>query len=726
MGKNIRFSFLYITFLLCMLNLRAQSKLKFLHTQVVKDTFYGKVYKDPYRFLENTDDSLVMNWLHEQSNKAEFILHNIENMEKIMALQKKSRGNGPRVKNLIITENNHYFYLKKEQNEELYRLFYRKGFSDKEELLFEAGDYRKDLENNYVINYIQPSWNGEKIAIGLTKNDEEFSEMVILDVKTKKLYTGVITNCWPSSIGGISWLKDNSGFFYTHVPVMDKSSKDYLLNTVSVLYKLGSDPKKLNVVFSAKNNPEIDIEPADFPIVYTKPYYGNILIGWIGGVTNFSDYYYSRINENGEIATWKPLFKKGDKVGDFEFDGQSFYFLSAFNSPNYKLCKTNVDNIDFKNPEILVAEDKNAVITDFAVTKTGIYYVRTRNGVDAKLYCLNRGLEQEVEMPAPSGYIDISSKSPTCDDLWVEIEGWTNHRKRYRYDLTKKTFTEVDLYPKPEYPKLENVVIKEVEVVSYDGVKVPLSIIYKKGTQLNGQNRVIIYGYGALGFSETPYPYADLLHWVREGGIYAVAHVRGGGEKGESWYMGGFKQTKPNSWKDFNACTEYLIKEGYSNPDKIVAEGISGGGILVARAITERPDLYKAAIIVSGLINMLRAEFGPNGENLAKEFGTVNDSAEFQALLEMDACQHIKAGIEYPAVLFQTGAHDSRVPIWHSSKFAAGLQAVNTSNNPILLSVNFGGGHGADLTTEERDQLTSDLVSFALWQTGHPDFQLKK
>ncbi len=714
-----------MTILIAPKNLYAQHLKDLILPQVVKDTFYGKVYEDPYRFLENSNNPEVNEWLHKQSDKATITLSKIANRETILAKQKASRGKNPRNKYLKITENNNYFYLKKEADEKLYKLYYRMGFYGNEELLFDPVNYNKSSGDKYIINFIQPSWDATKIAVGFTKNDEEFSELVVLDVKTKKLLPGVITHCWPSDLGGVSWLKSNSGFFYTHVPVMDKTSEDYILNTASVLYKLGSDPKKLNIVFSAKNNPGIDLNPEDFPIVSTKPYYRNILIGQVGGAGSFNDYYYSKFNDK-EAPQWKPLYKKEDMVGQFSFNGKEFYFLSAYNSPNYKLCKTSIDNLDFKNPEVIVAEDSNEVITDFTVTKSGVYYVKNKNGVDARLCCLKDSKEEKIKIPKPSGYISVFSKNPNSDDLWIEIEGWTNHKEKYHYNHIKKVFVQEDLYPRPKYPELNDVIIEEIEVISHDGVKVPLSIIYKKGIQLTGHNRVLMEGYGSYGFSDTPYLYPYLLHWVREGGIFATAHVRGGGEKGEAWHKGGFKQTKPNTWKDFIACTEYLIKKDYTSPDKIAIWSGSAGGILIARAITDRPDLYKAAIISAGSINMLRTEFGPNGKNNTKEFGTVNDSTEFLALLEMDACQHIKKGTKYPAVLLKAGANDSRVPAWESAKFAAGLQAASTSDNPILLSIDFNGGHGFNLTPDQWDQNIAEVVTFALWQTGHPDFQLKE
>ena len=483
-------------------------------SQVIKDTFYGKVYEDAYRFLENTKDSMVVKWLHQQNDKATNILHNINKRKSIIAERKKNRAKMPVGKYLKIAENNAHFYLKKNPKEKNFKLYYRLGFTGKEKLLFDPSDYKRDTKVKFIINYIQPSWNGSKIVIGFTKNDEEFSELVVLDVKTEKILSEIITNSWPAELGGVSWLNDNSGFYYLHLPVIDKSSKDYILNSASALYKLGSDPKKVNVVFSAKNNPKLNIKPADFPIIMHKPYYGNIILSRIGGVSSFQDYYYASINPKGEISEWAALFKKEDKIRNLNFNGKDFYFLSALNSPNYKLCKTSISKPDFASPDILVEEDATEIITDLAVTKDAIYFVKTKNGVDAQLYSLANGKVQIVPIPKRSGYIDVSSKSPLSNDFWIEIEGWANYLSRYSYDFTRKSFVEGDIYPFPKFPELEDVVVEELEIASHDGVKVPLSIVYQKGTQLNGNIPVIITGYGAYGYSTTPYLSPFILYWL--------------------------------------------------------------------------------------------------------------------------------------------------------------------------------------------------------------------
>ncbi len=689
--------------------------------------YFGQEIKDSYYNLENLEDSTVLKWLKAQDNYTKSIIRNNPNRKAIIDKQNQfDNQNTTKTSYLRITSNNFYFYLKREPDENVSKLFYRDGFHGKETLLFNPKDFKPELDEEFSINYIQPNHNGSKIALSFTKNDEEISEIAILDTQTKKLHKEIIDHCWPSDLGGINWLPDNSGFIYIHIPVIDSNSKEYILNTASVLYKLDDDPKKLNILFSKKNNPNLNIVPEDFPNAFIRGKNNNYLFGRLAGARPFDDYYYAEnINlTKGEI-NWKPLFKKEDKIQRFSVKGDNIIFLTAKDAPNFKICKTTLSNPDFQNPKTLVEEDKNAVITDFALTSKGVFYVKTKNGVEAKLYHLdeNTGKEEEIQLPKPSGYIKLTSKGYEYEDLWIYTRGWISNTERYRYDFENKVFVEKNLYPVIAYPELEDVVVEEIEIPSHDGVMVPLSIIYKKGAKKDGKNSVLLNGYGAYKSSISPYLYSYLLHWVNEGGIYATAHIRGGGEKGEQWHKGGFKTTKPNSWKDLIACTEYLINQKYTSNQKMALWGASAGGITIGRAITERPDLYAAAIIKVGILNTLRYEFAPNGANNTKEFGTVKDSIECSALYEMDAYQHIQKGVNYPAVYLTGGMKDPRVPVSQPAKFAARLQEANTSKRPILFSVNFEGGHGFDASKNKRNEELADILSFALWQTGHPNYQ---
>lgn len=297
-------------------------------------------------------------------------------------------------------------------------------------------------------------------------------------------------------------------------------------------------------------------------------------------------------------------------------------------------------------------------------------------------------------------------------DFWVYCSGWTQNRARYRYDINTNSFTPENIKDMKEYPEYKDIIYEEIEIKTYDGLDLPLTIIYKKGLKKNGKNRAIMSGYGAYGSINSPFFNPVFLFWILDGGILVYSHERGGGEKGESWHNGGFKKTKTNTWKDFISSAEYLVKKGYTSPKYIGIESASAGGILIGRAITERPDLFNASIINVGVLNTIRFETTPNGPNSVKEFGTVKDKEEFKYLLEMDAFHHIKKGTKYPATLITAGMNDPRVLAWVPCKFAAKLQANNSGENPILLNVDVDNGHGMDNSADKYDEAHADKYAF--------------
>jgi prolyl oligopeptidase len=263
----------------------------------------------------------------------------------------------------------------------------------------------------------------------------------------------------------------------------------------------------------------------------------------------------------------------------------------------------------------------------------------------------------------------------------------------------------------------------EVKARAKDGTLVPLSIVHRKGLKLDGSNPTILYGYGAYGISQTPFYRPTFLPWFNRGGVLAVAHVRGGGEYGEDWHKAGYKATKPNTWNDAIACAEWLIEHKYTSPATIAIMGGSAGGIFVGRSITERPDLFGAAVDEVPVSDLLRFESTANGAPNVPEFGTTKDEALFKALLEMSPVHHLKDGVKYPAVLLTTGINDPRVDAWEAGKMAARLQAASTSGKPILLRIDYDAGHGFGSTKKSQYEERADTLAFLFWQLCVKGFQ---
>ena len=687
----------------------------------------GQQVEDAYRNLENLEDPEVQNWLKAQGDYASATIKKISNRQLLIDKQKDfDTRTSHEVGWLRITDNDYYFYTKRLAGESVSKLYYRKGFSGKEELLYDPADYKPELNSTFVINYIKPDWTGDRIAVSMTKNGEEVSEMVIVERKTKKVAPDVITNCWPADAGGVNWHPDNSGFYYLHYPVIDRNSDQFFKNMTSVFYKLGESDHLGNEVFSKAKNPELNLKPEDFPMVSIQDEDNKYIIGSIGGATRFKDTYYSTLRESSFLDyEWKLLFSKEDKVTQYIVDGDDFIFLSGKDAPNFRLCKTSLINPDFETPEVLVAEKADEVITQFSITTEGLFFVRNKNGVESKLFQLKEGTTAEVALPKKSGSVYISSRGKKFNYLTVYTMGWTSNFRRYKYDVNAKTFEEADLSPIPSYPEFDDLVVKEVLVKSHDGAEVPLSIVHKKGLKMDGKNPTMFYGYGSYGSSMNPFFSPSFLLFAAEGGIFALAHVRGGGEKGVAWHQGGRKETKPNTWKDLIACTEYMINENYTSSEHTAIWSASAGGILVGRAMTERPDLYAVAIPEVGMMNTLRFENTPNGANNVKEFGTVQKPEECKALYEMDSYLHLKEGTDYPATLITTGINDPRVTAWQPAKFAAKLQASQSADKPILFLVDYEAGHGIGDSVDKQYESYANVYSFIFWQTNHPGYTLK-
>ena len=652
----------------------------------VADEYHGQKVVDPYRNLENLKDSTVINWLKAQEKYASRILNQISGQEKLIKKQREFDAEKPyNIYSTKRTYNERIFYTKLITGDSITKLYYKDGYNGLEKLILNPYNY-----NNYIINYFKPNWKGDKVAISLAKEGEEISEIIVVDVLSKTIISKTIKNARPN-IGGIQWLPDDSGFIYIYHPNIDPHNSNYSLDSKSVLHKLGNDSKLQIEIFSKSNNPEVNFKSEDFPKVFIYENYYSYAFGEVGGSSKFKDMYFKPIDKlTLSNEPWQLLYKKSDKVQQIHIHENDFIFLTAKNASNYEICKTSIKNPNFKNAQILIPKRDNSVITDFTVSKDGIFFVRVINGVEAKLYCYKDGKETEIVMPKPSGNIEISSNGYKKKNITVYTEGWLEEQTPYEYDYTNNRFKNISLHPIFEYPEFKNLVVKEIEIRSHDGKMIPLSIIHNENIKLNGENSTLFTGYGSYGVIGSPFFSSNFLTWVSEGGILAIAHVRGGGEKGDAWHKGGFKSTKPNTWKDMIACTEYMIEEGYTRPEKSVLMGSSAGGIMAGRAMTDRPDLYKAVILISPAMNMLRSEIQPNGLNSIKEFGTVEKEEEFKALLEMDSYHNIKKGVEYPATIVTTGIKDGRVVVWDPAKFVAKLQEnTNSFNNPILLSVDF-------------------------------------
>jgi prolyl oligopeptidase len=343
----------------------------------------------------------------------------------------------------------------------------------------------------------------------------------------------------------------------------------------------------------------------------------------------------------------------------------------------------------------------------------------------ARVRKLTQGGGEPVAVKLPyEGSASYLVTSPLRSDWYLGLVSWTHPLRIFHGSEKGLEDTGMGSSSPADF---SGIAVEEVEVAADDGEKVPLTILAKKGLTRDGSHPAIIDAYGGYGSSILPSFSATRLAWLERGGVFAYAHVRGGGEKGERWHVAGQGKNKPRGIKDFHACAEYLAKNGWTSATHLAATGGSAGGILIGRAITERPELFSSAVISVGLLNALRYLEATNGANQTTEMQATPATPEgFRTLLAMDAYQNIKPGVRYPAVMATTGANDKRVPPWTSAKFAARLQATSPNGKPALLRVDRDAGHGFGSTKDQGISLTADTWSFMLWQAGDPEFQPKK
>jgi prolyl oligopeptidase len=680
-----------------------------------EDTYFGKTYKDPYRWLENVKDKEVEAWFKTQAETTDALLAKIPGREALvdewMALDKLK----PASYSAIAYENGRVFYKKTLGGENVGKLYFREGWTGSEKLLFDPGTYKTGVV--ITIESALPSWDGKQIALALSSGGAEYSELRILNVDGGTL----LPEKFYPSYGPIGWTKDKK-LFYDAGKVSDIKSPEIELNRKTRLHKPGRDFAGDADFFSNESYPDLGIEPKEFPNAAIDESYPDYLVGSVQTVQNEMRMYYAPISDmKGNKINWTVLCKPSDNlVRGMACNGNYVYSITHTGAPKYKLVRTSVKHPDWAHAETVIAEAGDSIES---ITKSRHYLlVVYSNGVRGRLvkYDLATAKTEEIKLPL-YGTLSCSCPDWKTDRCLVHITSWTSPVVIYDFDAAKNTFAKSIFNTDVVYPGFDTLVAEEVEVPGHDGAMVPLSIIHKKGITMDGSSCCILTGYGAYGISASP-AFNIRNSIAKRGVVLAIAHPRGGSEKGEAWYKAGYKTTKPNTWKDFISCAEYLVKKGYTRPDKLSGTGTSAGGILISRAITERPDLFRAAICNVGCANAMRMEFTPNGPVNVPEFGTVKDETECKALYEMDGVAHVQKGVKYPALMGVGGWNDPRVTVWEPGKFVAAMQSASTSGNPVLMKVNYDNGH----FTEEKIVTFRNFAgqsAFLLWQTGHKDFQ---
>jgi prolyl oligopeptidase len=401
------------------------------------------------------------------------------------------------------------------------------------------------------------------------------------------------------------------------------------------------------------------------------------------------------------------------------FHRDAVFLISTNNAPRGKILAGNLNGYSSESLKVILPESED-VLMSMDVAGGRLYVSAMHGGVDKLMTMDLRNPDagmNEIRLPL-IGRVTFLRNDYRQSDFYISLMSWTRASAYYRYDPQDGSIKLSPLRPLGPYDSPEGLVARRVMVTSHDGTQVPLTILHKDDIELDGSNPTILYGYGAYGISRRPSFGPIRLAWLERGGVYCVAHVRGGGEFGKEWHKGGHKETKRNSWLDFNACAEYLIANKFTSSAHLAAMGGSMGGVLVGRAMTSRPELYGAVVSGVGNHNPVRNHMRANGPANYPEYGNPLDPEEFPYVLAMDSYFAVKDNLDYPPMLLTCGYNDSRVDPWLPGKMAARLQQVNPHGGPHFLRVGFEAGHGGVARSDIWDEI-ADEYTFLFWVLGN-------
>ena len=687
----------------------------------VQESFFGTVVDDPYRGLENLQDPAVAAWMKAQADHARRTLDALPGYAALhRRIAELDDANSAVVGSVARSSDGSLFFTRRAAAENTFKL-YRRDAAGRERRLVDPDDWQKENGKPHAINYFTPSADGRRVAFGVSAAGSEDASIYLLETATgKRIDTPISRAQYPE----ISWLPDGKGFFYLRQQEMKPGmpATQRYQNGRLWLHRIGTDPARDALVAGPGVSPRMAVSTADFVFVRATPGSPHAVATVVAGVQREIALYTAPLATVGKPDTpWVRICDRADKVTAFAVAGDDIYLRTYRDSPRFSIVRTKLSAPSLATAITVVPASHRVVLGAYAAKDA--LYVQVRDGTVTRLQRRpwNAASAADVKLPL-DGAARLISVRPDLDGALFSLAGWQRGREIHAVDATGAV-ANTGLQPLGPYDAPTDLVATEVIVKSHDGAPVPLSIVHKRGVQLDGTNPTLLYGYGAYGITEEPHFAPIRLAWLERGGVYAVANVRGSSVYGEDWYKAGYKATKPNTWKDFIACAEYLVERKYTSPAKLGILGGSAGGILVGRAMTERPDLFAAVVPSVGVLDALRAETTANGFPNIPEFGTVAKEDEFRALLAMSSYHQVQDGGAYPAVLLVHGVNDPRVDVWQSSKMAARLLAATTSGKPILLDLDYEAGHGIGNTKRQRQRQTADIYAFLFWQSGEPDFQ---
>ena len=679
------------------------------------ETLWGVEISDPYRWMEQEGPEWKAYALAENAY-ARKLLGAIPGRDALYDAIHRNSGVLVALSGAQIA-GDHVFTEVRPAGGDTFKLYVRKGLDGEDRLLLDPDRFAPP-GSHAAIDHWAASPDGRYVMFGVSPGGSEQSVAHVVRTETGEVLPEAIDRTDEAST---SWANDSAGFFYNRLQagVPDDSPDKYRFSACWY-HRLGSDPASDVKVLAQGTSPDVEVADIDLPIIETTPG-SDVAIGMlVGGVQNEIAAYATSVEAaRAGRPTWRHICRPSDNVTGVAVHGEDIFLLSHDRASRFKVLKTTAARPHVADAVVVVPES-DSVIRGIGAARDALYLTDLNAGLGGMRRLAWDGTITTIQMPF-EGAIGGVFVDTTHDGCWFALEGWVRPPAVF-YIAPDGRVSETSLAPKPPID-VSPYAAEETFCTAADGVKVPLSLVYRKGLKRDGQAPCWLDAYGSYGITEDPGFLARYLPFLDLGGIFATAHVRGGGELGEDWHLAGKKANKPNTWRDDIAAAEHLIAEGYTSKAKLAIGGGSAGGITVGRFMTERPELAAVVIDEVGVSNTLRSEFEPNGPPNIPEYGTVKVESDFHALYEMDSYVHVKDGVAYPSVMLTTGLNDPRVSSWEPTKMTARLQAANGGKNPIILRVETDAGHGIGSTRDQRDRELADQFAFILWRTGDPRYQ---
>ncbi len=659
------------------------------------DTYFGTRVSDPYRWLENDDSANTEEWVAAQNKVTFDYLAKIpfrnqirERLEKIWNYPKYTQP---------FKVGEKYFFHKNDGLQNQSVMYVQTGLNGTPKVYLDPNKLSAD--GTVALGSIVPSHDDKYIAYDISRSGSDWKEIYVMDVEGNQLKDQVK---W-AKFTSIAWWKE--GFFYSGYDAPTEAEFTAKNENHKVFYhRLGTSQAEDILIYQDTANK-------------TRLHY-------VGTTQDdrFLTLYISQGSEKGNLMLIKDLTKPGEdfkivqaKFGNqfyaIEVIGEKLYAFTNVDAPRGRIVELNTNNLDAPWKDVIPQKSEVLENTTLVGGKLFLTYMKDANH-KSYVYNLDGSLYDEVPLPA-LGSVNGFDGNIRDNSTFFTFTSFTYPTTIYHYDIATKKST---LFRKSEIDvAMDNYVTKQIFVTSKDGAKVPMFVVHKKGLKMDGTAPTLLYGYGGFNASLTPSFSTSRMILLEQGGVYVLTNLRGGGEYGEDWHEAGMGLKKQNVFNDFIACAEYLIKEKYTNSNRLALSGGSNGGLLVGAVANQRPDLAKVAMPAVGVMDMLRYHKFTIGWSWSKEYGTSDDSTSFHNLIKYSPLHTITQGVNYPATLITTADHDDRVVPAHSFKYAAALQEAQSqvkNGNPVLIRVDVKAGHGAGKPMSKIIDEISDTYSF--------------